>query len=111
MQMVRPVNGYLVGWASPVVRCDLGFPAGGPPDENLLPYDGHGDAPLAGANVALQQEDLLPRAEHEPALFDGHGQARAEQGGLEVGMAVAVVPGPFVAILPAGRDQTVEQLR
>ena len=97
-----------------IARRPMGLGVSGgrcPPDENSLPYDGHGDAPLAGANVALQQEDLLPRAEHEPALFDGHGQARAEQGGLEVGMAVAVVPGPFVAILPAGRDQTVEQLR
>ena len=71
----------------------------------LLPLHGDDDGAFAGADVALQQEHLLPGAQEEPALVDRHGQRRAEQGGLQMRMAVAVVPGPFVAVLLARRDQ------
>ena len=42
---------------------------------------------------------------------DGHGQRGAHQRGLQVRVAVAVVPGLLVAVVAAGRDQPVEHAR
>jgi hypothetical protein len=62
--------------------------------------DNHG--PLTRANVAFDVKDLLPGAEHGLAVTHGHGQARTEQRRLQVVMAVAVVPGLLVGVIPAG---------
>ena len=47
-------------------------------------------------------KDLLPGAKHGPSVAHGNRQARTEQRRLQVGMAVAVVPGLFMGIIPAG---------
>ena len=71
--------------------------------------DHHGSLPRA--DVALQVKNLLPGAQHQLAVGDGHAERGAQQRGLQVAMAVAVVPGLLVAVLAAGRDQAVEQFR
>ena len=71
--------------------------------------DDHG--PFTGPNVALNVKDLLPSAEHEPAVAHGHRQARTEQRRLQVGMAVAVVPGLLVGVVPAGGNQAPQKRR
>jgi len=65
----------------------------------------------AAADVAFQVKNLLPGSEHQLAFGNGHGQRRAEQSGLQVRMAVAVVPGLLVAIVAAGRNELVEDGR
>ena len=62
--------------------------------------DDHG--PFTGPGVALQVEDLLPGAQQELALAHWDGQPGAQHGRLQVGMAVAVVPGLLVAVITAG---------
>ena len=57
-----------------------------------LSDDRDGDGALPGPDVAFEQEHLLPGAQHQPSVRDRHGQAGAKQGGLEVRVAVAVVP-------------------
>lgn len=50
-------------------------------------------------------EDLLPGAENGLPFTHRHCQARTEQRRLQVGMAIAVVPGLLVGIVPAGWNQ------
>src|SRR6516225_6572443 len=71
----------------------------------------HHQGPLPWPDIAFQQDNLLPGTQDQLTLGDRHGQARTLQGGLQVGMAVAIVPGLLVAILPAGGNQSVEHLR
>ena len=71
--------------------------------------DDHG--PFTGPNVAFDVKDLLPGAEHGPAVAHGQRQARTEQRRLQVGMAVAVVPGLLLGIVPAGRKQAPQKRR
>jgi hypothetical protein len=78
------------------------------PVESSLANNRHGHNALTRPHVALDQEDLLPGAKHKAAVFDWHSQAGAEQGGLKVGMTVAVVPGFLVSIVSAGRDEPVQ---
>ena len=54
-------------------------------------------------------EDLLPGSEEELSIGDGHSQRRPEERGLEVGVAVAIVPCAFMAVVAAGRDEAVEE--
>src|SRR5579859_4670723 len=53
-------------------------------------------------------KDLLPGAQHWPAIRDRDSERLAKQSSLEVRVAVAVVPGLFMTIGAAGRDQLVE---
>src|SRR5262245_59778893 len=76
-----------------------------------LADDGDDDVALARVDVALQVEDLLPRPQHRLAAGDGDGQRRAEDGRLQVRVAVAVVPGLLVAVLPRRREQPVQGRR
>ena len=76
-----------------------------------FPDNRHHDLPLPRLDVAFQVEDLLPGAQDELAVADRHGQVRAEPTGLQVRVAVAVVPGLLVAVVAAGRDQLVQQSR
>lgn len=53
-------------------------------------------------------KDLLPCAEDGLAVSKRNRQRRAEQGGLEMGVAIAIMPGLFVAVVAAWRDELVE---
>ena len=77
----------------------------------LLTYDGNYHRPLTASYVAFEMEDLLPGAEHELSTCDGHGQRWPLECGLQVGVAVSVVPRLFVAIIPAWRNQLVKNCR
>ena len=66
---------------------------------------------LAAANIALEMKDLLPGSENEFSVSDGNSQRRSEQCSLQVGMAVSVVLGLFVAIVAAGWNQPVQNGR
>jgi len=74
---------------------------------------GHGDHYLASSrlDIALDVKDLLPRAEHKARVAHGHGHLGSEKCRLQVGMAVAVVPGLFVRIVAARRKEAVQYAR
>ena len=63
---------------------------------------------LASADIALQVENLPPRAQFQLALGDRHGQGRAEQCRLQMRVAVAIMPGLLVSIGATGRDELVQ---
>lgn len=65
--------------------------------------------PLPRSHVAFQMKDLLPSAEDGFAVSEGDGERWAKQRGLEMGVAVAVMPGLFVSVVAAGRDELVEE--
>ena len=75
-----------------------------------LAGNGHHDGAVAGFDVAFQMEDLLPGAQHRFPVGHRHGQGRPEQRRLQMRMAVAIVPGPFVSVVAAGRDEFVQQV-
>lgn len=52
---------------------------------------------------------MLPRAELELAISDWHGKRRTKKRGLQMRVAVAIVPGLLVAIVSAGWDEFVER--
>ncbi len=66
------------------------------------------DGSLAPAHVAFQVDDLLPGAQYQLAVGDGHGQRWPEQRRLQMRVAVAIMPGLFVAVVAAGRDELVQ---
>jgi ABC-type glutathione transport system ATPase component len=55
--------------------------------------------------------DLLPRTQHEPAILDGHRERRPKQRGLQVRMAIAIVPGAFVTVIATRWNQLVQHVR
>jgi len=63
---------------------------------------------LALTNIAFEMEDLLPGTENQLAIRDRHGQRRSEQCCLQVGIAVAIMPSLFVAIVAVRRDQLIQ---
>src|SRR5690349_18101001 len=69
------------------------------------------DSPLSRANVAFDVADLLPGAQNQLAVANRYHEIRAQQGSLQVRVAVAVVPGLFVAILARRGKQPVEGTR
>jgi len=80
----------------------------------LIPsFTNHGDdnSALASTNVAFQVENLLPGAQDELTVADGHSQRWPEQGRLQVGVPVTVMPGLLVPVVTAGRDELVEKVR
>ena len=60
----------------------------------------HGDhnRSLASPDAALQMEDLLPGTKYELSLSDGQGQRWPEQRGLQMRVAVAIMPGLLMAV-------------
>ena len=72
---------------------------------------GHYDGPLAPAHVAFQMKDLLPGTQDELAIGDWHRERWPEQCRLQMRMAVAIMPGLFVTIVAAGRDEFVQNGR
>src|SRR5438552_4910709 len=71
----------------------------------------HQDGALAPANIAFEMENLLPGAENQLPIRDRHGQGWSEQCCLQVGMTIAIVPGLFVAVVAAGRNQLIQNGR
>ena len=63
---------------------------------------------MAASDVAFQVEDLLPSPQEHLSVSNGHSEGRPEQGGLQMGVAVAIVPGAFVPIVAAGRNQLIQ---
>lgn len=54
-----------------------------------------------GFDVALQVKNPLPRAQDQFAGLDRRGERRAQRGCLQMRVAVAVVPGVFMAVIAA----------
>jgi len=79
--------------------------------ESSFAHHGDRDRSLARFNVALDVKNLLPGAQHELAVHNWNCQRRPQHRGLQVGMAVAVVPGLFMAVLPARRHELVQDSR
>src|SRR5690606_13327141 len=75
---------------------------------SLLSLHSHHHHTIAWFDIAFEQENLLPGSEDRPALADGDGDRGAKHGGLEVGVPVAIVPGVFVAVVPARREEAIE---
>jgi hypothetical protein len=73
--------------------------------------DRHHDRSLAPAHVAFEVEDLLPSAELECAISHRHGKRWPKDRGLQVRVAVAVVPGLFVAVVAARRKELIKHGR
>ena len=65
--------------------------------------------PLARAVVEVDQHELLPGAEREPAADDRDHLGGADDRGALVGVGVGVVVEPVVLVVAAGRDQALEQ--
>jgi hypothetical protein len=65
---------------------------------------------LATMHIAFEMKNLLPRPKSQLAIDDRHGQRRPEQSCLKVGMAIAIVPCLFVAIVAAGRYQLIQNV-
>jgi hypothetical protein len=76
-----------------------------------FPHRGQHNGSLPSANVAFQVKDLLPGSENKLAICDRYTQRWTEQGCLQMGMPVAVVPSPLVAITAAGWNQLVQNRR
>ena len=53
-------------------------------------------------------KNLLPGAEHQLALFNRDHERWSEHRGLQMRVAVAIVPGLLVAVVAAGREQLVQ---
>src|SRR5512139_2284412 len=68
----------------------------------------HHDVAAAGARVEVDEDDLLPRAQEEPAVLERHGQGGAEEAGPDVGVAVVVVPRLLVSIGDPAGSQALE---
>ena len=76
----------------------------------LLAGHCHHDGAAAGFDVAFQMENLLPGAQHRFSTGHRHGQGRPQQRGLQMRMAVAIVPRLFVSVIAARRDEFVQQV-
>jgi len=71
----------------------------------------HHDCTLAPSNVALEMKDLLPGTQHEFAAGDGRRERRSKKRGLQMRVAVPVMPRLFVAVATAGRNELVQDGR
>ncbi len=61
----------------------------------------HGDGAVAGFVVELDEHDLFPCAQAEGAVLDGEGDVGPDEGGADVGVAVAVLPASLVPVVDA----------
>ncbi len=77
-------------------------------DKFSISDDGDDNRALPAADVALEMKDLLPGPENQLSIRYRHGQRRSEEGGLQMGMAVAIVPCLLMTIIAAGRDQLIQ---
>ena len=81
------------------------------PCGHASPTDSDHDGASTWFDVAFEVEDLLPGSQHGLSVFDRHSERRSKHCGLQVGVAVAVVPGVLVAVFAAGRQQLVQHRR
>jgi hypothetical protein len=77
-------------------------------DKFSISDDGDDNGALPAADIALEMKDLLPSPEDQLSIGDRHGERRSEEGGLQMGMAVAIVPCLLMTIIAAGRDQFIQ---
>ena len=75
----------------------------------LLPHHLDDDLTLSTAGVALEQHDLLPGSEHEPAVLKRNSDRRTEKSRSNVAGAVVVVPTQMMLIIGVARCQMFEQ--
>ncbi len=54
---------------------------------------------MAFAVIQLQEDDLLPGAQNQPSRSKGHNQARSNERGPDMRMAVAIVPAQIMGII------------
>ena len=60
--------------------------------------------------VEVEQDDLLPGAETELAMFDRNGQGWPEEGSAQVGKTVIIAPAIVVMIAAIGRNDFLDEL-
>ena len=77
----------------------------------LLSANGDHDCALPATDIAFEVEDLLPGSEHRLSFVNGDGERGPKQSGLQMRVAVAVMPGLLVAIAAAGRDELEKNFR
>ena len=77
-------------------------------NRRLLPHHRHHHGAAPRTDVAFQVNELLPGAQHGLAVGHRRREGRPQERGLQMRMAVAVVPGLLVAVVAARRDQPVE---
>src|SRR5215510_10837037 len=58
----------------------------------------YNDLAPARSIIEIDQHNLLPGSEQQPAVLERHGQRASQQRSSDMRMAVAVVPGVFVVI-------------
>ncbi len=73
----------------------------------LLPKNRYHNGAPSRTDIAFQVDDLLPCAQHGFTVGHGHRERWPHKRGLQVRMAIAIVPGQFVAVVAARRDQAV----
>src|SRR2546428_511158 len=61
--------------------------------------------------VELEEDDLLPRSQSGTAVDDREGEARSEERGADVAVAVSVVPPALVPELDRQREEPIQRLR
>jgi hypothetical protein len=74
-----------------------------------FPGNSHQDDSMSRFDVAFKVKNLLPCAEHKSAIPDRNRERLTKEGCLQVGMPVPVVPRLFMAIMPARRNEFIEQ--
>src|SRR2546428_4253958 len=79
--------------------CYRGVP-GGP-----FAHDLHDDFAVPGFVVELEEDDLLPRPQFDAAVDDRDREARSEERGADVAVAVSVVPPALVPVLDRRRAE------
>ena len=78
---------------------------------DLFTRDGDYDFSISWFDVAFQVKDLLPGTENGAGVADGDRDRWAQPSGLQVRVAIAIVPGLFMAVGWARRNQLIKNLR
>ena len=72
--------------------------------------DGYLQGSLPGFVVVVDYHHLLPGTEFQAAFPQRQTDGWPQQGGLDVAVAVAIVPGLFVGVMNSGRCDPVDRL-
>lgn len=75
----------------------------------LLAHDLQDHAALPRPVVEVHVDDLLPGAERQLAVDEGHGERRPQQRGAHVAVTVAVAPARIVGIVAIGVRDLIEE--
>src|SRR5437667_4681797 len=76
-----------------------------------LSHDLPDDLALPRLVVELEEGDLLPRPEGGMAVDNRQREARSEEGGADMAMAVPIVPPALVAVLDRRREEPFQRVR